>query len=467
MKIRLICVQISYSNNNQYKNAQSFHGLTSIMSKRITINPDYLEKLSEISVREKGSVGNLPKDLFCLFRTNSKAENAAKIAQVKEALNEANKILAKIEEIKVDNAKKMNLNNLINAFLPKIAKINIQPDRIPRIITEMRKRFTPDKEVLASISDEAGKVIEKRLHSAGILKENQKVQLTYLDQGKYKNAFKLRFTDEADNDIIHPKVLLSFKSAESSMAQVKVLLSLMKEYFQNIKPKNYLSVVTNILDHASVKVVPPDKKEVYKKSLLDIYSKMKIKNEEQKFLDLIEKTMFDEIKYNGVNPESNLTQFIKRSAGHPMTKSNYIDIYYLNTLNNVGLSEFSDKALPPITKKINLYKYGLFHDDLILNKNNEVEGRVIDYGGIKPLNGIRELAENRIARRYYHKISQILYKDPVKTQTERIKYWNALYDAAIKASIPNHNDIMLALKKSKIHISQENWHLLADVKEAL
>lgn len=434
------------------------------MGRRITINPDYLEALSKMSVREKGSVGNLPKDMFCLFKSESKKENSVKIAQVKEALNDANKILSKIEDLKVENANHMNLNNLINAFLPKIAKINIQPERIPRIITEMRKRFTPDKSVLDSISKQAGELLEKRFKSAGVLKESDTVSLTYLDQGKYKNTFKMRLMDKDGNDLVHPKVLLSFKSADSSMKQVNVLLSLMKQYFQNIRPKNYLSVVTNILDHASPKVVPPDKKEIYKKSLLDIYSKMKIKNEEEKFLELIKKTMFDEIKYNGVNPESNITQFIKRSAGHPMVKSDYIDIYYLNTLNNVGLSEFSDKALPPITKKINLHKYGLFHDDLQLNKNNEVEGRVIDYGGIKPLKGMEELAENRIARRYYHKISQISFKDQQKTQTERIKYWNSLYDVAINASIPNHKDILLALRKSKTLILPDYWHLLSDIK---
>lgn len=437
------------------------------MGRRITINPDYLEALSKISVREKGSVGNLPKDLFSLFKSESKKENAVKIAQVKEALNDANKILSKIEDLKVENASHMNLNNLINAFLPKIAKINIQPERIPRIITEMRKRFTPDRSVLDSISKQAGELLEKRFKAAGVLKESDTVSLTYLDQGKYKNTFKMRLMDKEGKDIVHPKVLLSFKSADSSMKQVNVLLSLMKQYFQNIRPKNYLSVVTNILDHASPKVVPPDKKEIYKKSLLDIYSKMKIKNEEEKFLDLIKQTMFDEIKYNGVNPESNITQFIKRSAGHPMVKSDYIDIYYLNTLNNVGLSEFSDKALPPITKKINLHKYGLFHDDLQLNKNNEVEGRVIDYGGIKPLKGMAELAENRIARRYYHKISQISFKDQQKTQAERIKYWNNLYDAAINASIPNHKDILLALWKSKTLILPDYWHLLSDIKASL
>lgn len=182
---------------------------------------------------------------------------------------------------------------------------------------------------------------------------------------------------------------------------------------------------------------------------------------------LIKGAIFDEIKYNGVGPESNITQYIKRSAGHPLEKSDYIDVYYLNTVDNLGISEFSDKDLPKVTKKINLHKYGLFHDDLITNKNNEVEGRVIDYGGIKPLLGMKELSGNRIARRYYHKISQINYKDEQRTQIERVKYWNNLYNAAVKAKIPNHNDMLLALEKGKNQISPAYWHLLADVKTAL
>ena len=174
--------------------------------------------------------------------------------------------------------------------------------------------------------------------------------------------------------------------------------------------------------------------------------------------------MYDEIKYNGIGPESNLTQFIKRSAGHPMTASDYIDVFYLNTQNNVGLSEFSDKALPAVRRKINLHKYGLFHDDLIMNKNNKVEDRVIDYGGIKPLRGMEELSQNGIARRYYHKISQIQMKDEVKTQLKRVEYWNNLYNSAVKAEIPNHKDILLALEKSRSLIKPEYWHLLSDIK---
>ena len=460
-------MQINNFDNKQHNKTPYFAGLTSVMSKRISTNPNYLEQLSHVYKREQGSVGSLPKDMFELFRTSSRETNAKNIKFVKEALNDANDILAGVEEFKIKIGKEMKPNSLINQFLPKIAKINIQPDRIPRIIIEMRKRFTPDKEILADFANRAGALLEERFKKIGMLDASDSVKLTYIDQGKYKNAFKMQLVDKDEKDIIHPKVLLSFKSPKSAMEQTNVLLGLMKNYFQNIKAKEYLKVITNVLDHASHKVVPPQEKELYKKSLLEIYSKMKMKNEEEKFLDLIKRATFDEIKYNGVGPESNITQFIKRAAGHPMTASNYIDVFYLNTLNNVGISEFSDSALPAVTKKINLYKYGLFHDDLLMNKNNIVGDRVIDYGGIKPLRGMYELSDNRIVRRFYHKISQIQEKDDNKTQLRRVEYWNNLYKAAATAKIPNHNDILLALEQGRSLIKPEYWHLLSDIKTTI
>ena len=322
-------MQINNFDNKQYNKTPYFAGLTSVMSKRISTNPNYLEQLSQVYKREQGSVGSLPKDMFELFRTSSRETNAKNIKFVKEALNDANDILAGVEEFKIKIGKEMKPNSLINQFLPKIAKINIQPERIPRIITEMRKRFTPDKEILADFANRAGALLEERFKKIGMLDASDSVKLTYIDQGKYKNAFKMQLVDKDEKDIIHPKVLLSFKSPKSAMEQTNVLLGLMKNYFQNIKAKEYLKVITNVLDHASHKVVPPQEKELYKKSLLEIYSKMKMKNEEEKFLDLIKRATFDEIKYNGVGPESNITQFIKRAAGHPMTASNYIDVFYL------------------------------------------------------------------------------------------------------------------------------------------
>lgn len=456
-------------NNNLYNTTKqtSFEGLTKVMSKRIYVNPDYVNKLSRMYTNAQGSVGSLPHDMFQLFRTESKDVNALKIRQVKEALNEANEILAGIEELKIENGRAMKPNNLVNAFLPRLAKINIQPERIPRIITEMRKRLTPDNTVLAEFSDKAGRHLEKRFREIGLLGNSDRVQLTYIDQGKYKNAFKLQLLDKDNKDIIHPKTLLSFKSEKSAMGQINVLLGLIKNYYKSTKPQDYLNIIGNILDHASAKVVPPDKKEIYRNSLLDIYSKMKTQNEEDKFLELIKKTMRSEIKYNGVGPESNITQFIKRSAGHPMKSSNYIDVFYLNMLHNVGLSELSDSALPKATKKINLHKYGLFHDDLITNKNNVVGERVIDYGGIKPLRGMEQLSNNSVARRYYHKISQVGCKNEHKTNLMRVKYWNELYTKAENAQIPQHNDIRVALDKGRTLIAPEYWHLLADAEAAL
>lgn len=65
--------QNSVSNRNT-----NFYGLNKVIQKRIYNNPEILKTIPDIYKREKGSVGNLPKDLFNLFKTNSKQENAKK-----------------------------------------------------------------------------------------------------------------------------------------------------------------------------------------------------------------------------------------------------------------------------------------------------------------------------------------------------------------------------------------------------
>lgn len=452
-----------YSFDNGVNTSCSFCGLTSIISRKISDAPDYVKKISEIYPNSNGRIGNLPKDMFELFSSGTKEDNAVQINRVKDAFKEANEILSEIERLKIDACKDMKPNNLVNAFLPKLSKLYVQPERIPRIITEMRKRLTPSKDILAQYSQKASEILEKRFKEIGLLSDSDKVELSYIAQGKYKNAFKMRLINNEGQDIIHPKTILSFKSSDDAMEQIHGVLGLIKKYFQNIKQQDYIKVITNLLDHASEKVIPSSEKATYKKALLDLYSKFKSTNEEDRFIKLISDTMYDEIKYNGVGPESNITQFIKHSAGHPLKASNYIDVFYIDTKNNVGLSEFSDKSLGEITKEINLHKYGMYHSDLRTNKDNMVEGRVIDYGGIKRLKGFEELCKNRVARRYYHKISQIKFVDEEMTNLERVKYWNNLYKKAVNGKIPNHNDVLIGLKKGKMLISPQYWDLLSDI----
>lgn len=455
------------SKNNEYNKNTSFYGLNKVIQKRIYNNPEFLKTVPDIYKREKGSVGNLPKDLFNLFKTNSKQENAKKIADVKEALNVLSDILLEIEDEKIKNGKNLNKSNLFNPFLPLIAKVHIQPERIPRIISDIRRKFTPSKDVISGIAEKGEKYLEEKFKEIGVIAEKDKLSLKYLDQGKFKNTFKLRLLNEKGEDIIHPKVILSFKPQNKLLEQINLVVSMMSEYFQSYTPKKFMTIVDNILSHASVKVVPPAERDKYRSSLLNIYSKMKTIGEVPELNSLLTTKAKDEIKYNGIGAEANITQFVKKAAGHPLDKSDYIDVYYLNLNNNIGISEFSDENLPEITQNINLHKYGLFHDDLMMNRNNLIAGRVIDYGGIKPLYGFRTLTINKTARRYYHKLSQIKYKDDKKTQLERVKYWNKLYKLASEHKVSNHGDILVSLEKSKRLINPEYWFMLADVRKYL
>ena len=455
------------SQNNVSNRNTNFYGLNRVIQKRIYNNPEFLKAIPDIYKREKGSVGNLPKDLFNLFKTNSKQENAKKIADVKEALNVLSDILLEIEDEKIKNGKNLNKSNLFNPFLPLIAKVHIQPERIPRIISDIRRKFTPSKDVISGIAEKGEKYLEGKFKEIGVIKEKDKLSLKYLDQGKFKNTFKLRLLNEKGEDIIHPKVILSFKPQNKLLEQINLVVSMMSEYFQSYAPKKFVTIVDNILSHASVKVVPPAERDKYRSSLLNIYSKMKTIGEVPELNSLLTAKAKDEIKYNGIGAEANITQFVKKAAGHPLDKSDYIDVYYLNLNNNIGISEFSDASLPEITQNINLHKYGLFHDDLMMNRNNLIAGRVIDYGGIKPLYGFRTLTNNKAARRYYHKLSQIKYKDDKKTQLERVKYWNKLYKLASEHKVSNHGDILVSLEKSKRLINPEYWFMLADVRKYL
>lgn len=442
-----------------------FTGINHIMKKRLYSNTKFLEQLPDIFTRENGSVGTLPKDILNLIGLNRpKTEIAQKIEGVKDTLNNANAILSNIELKKLEIADNINPKNLINPFLPKLAKIEFQPSRIPRIFNQIRTRFLPPKEYLTEVSNTAGAYIDSRFKELGIIKPDDKVKLSYIDQGKFKNGFKLEILNKDDEQIIHPKVLLSFKDKKVYKQQFDKIIEIIQKYYSEIKEKPYQKMVDNVINNASAKIIPPEQKEQYRSVILKMYDSIKNHHGTDKYKVVVHNRMAEEFKNNGIEAETNLTQFIKNAAGAPLDTSNFIPIHYLNLKHNVGLTEFADTTLPKQTHKVNLYKLGQYHDDIEANKNNTIAGRIIDYGGIKSLPDLENIANNPIVRRYYNKVSQIKRKTSEQTQIARIDYWNSIYKDASKGKVPNHNDVLLALKVSKMHIKPQYWHKLMDTR---
>lgn len=436
-----------------------YSGITKIFKKCIYQNPEALDTFFSATKEAGQIIGTMPKDILRVNKgTNlSSTEIAKRLNQVFSAISQD---LQGFEGKKLETAQGLNVKNFIGTYLPKLAKIDIQPERVPRIISDMRKKLTPKKDVIKQMNDTLSEKMTFLMQESGVISQGQNARLTYLGQGVFKNAFKFEILNKEGEQLMHPKVLLSFKDEKIIQQENDAILGLLKSYMTKVPKSEFVSKLNKMIEATPTKVIPEDKRGLYKETLIKMYDDINNQNGIQKFENIVNANTKYQAKYNGILPESNIIMYLKHSAGKPLEKTNFIDISYINPNKRIGLAEYSDDLLPKVTKEVNMKKIGLVHDDLINNKDNQVGERVIDYGNIKITREI--LANSSIARRLYNKLGQINYKDADMTQSARIKYWNNLYDRAINHKIPNHNEVIEALNVSKEHIKPENYHLLSD-----
>lgn len=439
--------------------AAQYSGITKIFKRCIYQNPEALDTFFNATKEAGQIIGTMPKDILRVNKgTNlSSTEIAKRLNQVFSTISED---LQSFEGKKLETAQGLNVKNFIGTYLPKLAKIDIQPERVPRIISDMRKKLTPKKDIIKQFNDVLSEKMTFLMQGSGVISHGQNARLTYLGQGVFKNAFKFEILNKEGEQLMHPKVLLSFKDEKIIQQENDAILGLLKSYMTKVPKSEFVSKLNKMIEATPTKVIPESERALYKETLIKMYDDINNQNGIQKFENIVNANTKYQAKYNGILPESNIIMFLKHSAGKPLEKTNFIDIHYINPNKRIGLAEYSDELLPKVTKEVNMKKIGLVHDDLINNKDNQVGERVIDYGNIKITREI--LANSSIARRLYNKLGQINYKDADMTQSARIKYWNNLYDRAINHKIPNHNEVIEALNVSKEHIKPENYHLLSD-----
>ena len=443
-----------------------YSGITKMLKKRIYQNPEALDTFYSATKEAGQVIGTLPKDLLSInVNTNLERKDVAK--KLNEILSTISEDLQGFEGKKLETAQGVNLKNFIGTYLPKLAKIDIQPERVPRIISDMRKKLTPKKDVIKLFNETMSERMTGLMQENGIILPSQNARLTYLGQGVFKNAFKFEILDKEGNQLMHPKVLLSFKDEKMIKKENDAILGLLKSYMAKVPKSEFVSKLNKMIEATPTKVIPEDKRGLYKETLVKMYEDINKNNGIQKFENIVDSNTQYQAKYNGILPESNIVMYLKHAAGKPLAKTNFIDISYIDPNKRIGLAEYSDDLLPKMTKQVNLDKLGIIHDDLVNNKDNLVGERIIDYGNIKILqeNTSKILADSPIARRYYNKLEQINCNDAEKTQALRVDYWNNLYDKAINHKIPNHNEVLEALNVSKEHINPENYSLLHDFKE--
>lgn len=443
-----------------------YSGITKILRRNLYQDTKALDTFYS-STKESGRIiGSIPKDIIALMPKDKNKNTAAH--QFIETMGIIGQDLQIFEGKKLEAANKINIKNFIGTFLPKLAKVDIQPERIPRIFAEMRKKLAPDKNAVKEFNALISGQIEYLLKQNHIIASDNKVRITYLGQGVFKNAFKFEILNKNGEHLMHPKVLLSFKKPQAVDNQNRKILELLKKYMTGMKRGEFIQKIESVINSTPEKVIPKNQRDLYKEALTRMYDDINSGGNLDKLKDIINKDSQYKANYNGILPEGNIIMFLKHAAGKPLKKTNFIDIPYIDPKFNIGIAEYSDDLLPKISKEVDLKKLGIVHTDLVKNKDNMVNDRVIDYGCIKILKDRKSeiLANDSIARRYYNKLKQIKFKDEDKTQSARIEYWNNLYDLAMNHKIPNHNNVLTALEVSKEHISPKNLTLLHDFKPA-
>ncbi len=367
-------------NNGKVSDNLSFKGLTRDMERRIYRNVDAMQK---IYYANKGTTaGKPPSDITraIIDVSDSKIEAGRNIADFMSSLNEAVFELKQYEELSL----KAILNFDFQAcFDEEIEKSNGMPN-VADVIAKIPLCVSDEEAEV--IEKHAAYPIEKTLKNSGVLPEDGKVVIEFLGSGEYGNAFKLSFRDENGEKIFHDKVIKVYKSEEAQNEFMKPIIRNQIEYFKNTSFDEYWDTVLKEIQAAKNNLNfewAPESIEAQKSMMREQFDKMRNGTVDELLKEYNEANAFKK-DIHGCFAEANRALFIKDRIGN-LRETNCIEPYYFDFENKYAVMEMSDNELPEVKKEIDLReKLHLIPGDAVLNPNNKVCGRIIDYGGIFP-----------------------------------------------------------------------------------
>jgi len=428
----------------------SFTGMRAPFQRRIYASPELLQAVVGIAVKQNKPAldGTLPKEMIKVLR--NKTINPVEITkQIKSVLSSFSSAGTVLKELELETAKKTKTLYKDEAFIKKYMDESFEllkngDKNLTEIMKMQKEIFFPSKEFMTKLQTQASKIIETTMKKTGVIPQNAGVKLKYMDQGLSSTAYNVSFLDETGNKLFHDKVLKVYTDPEISLkTQIRSQIGYLN-YHKNMTQEEYIEKTKIIID--KVPKVPEVAKNIMKASLGEKYEQIKKMSEKQikkDFTDL-RKQYFPS---NGIEAEANAAAFIKKAIGHKLEKSNIIEYHFFDQEGKIALSEMSDDSLPAVTKKTDFGKMGIFHDDITINLNNTVAGRIVDLGSIVVEN--KTLAENPAARRIYKKISALKSKSPERTEQMRLALWMKYYKLAKTNKIAQSKDVLKGLKEAK------------------
>lgn len=356
------------NNNRKTKQNLSFQGMTKTFEKDIYMHPHLLKAYYGVESNKNKIAGRLPKEFIDKLKSQnlSQEEKRSAIKEIYKSFEDCISILREIEKTFPDNLE-LVINKLNNTQADSEDDIN-----------KFYGFSILDKKELEEYLSIASRSIEEAFKKQNLIDKNGKVEMSYLGCGCYGYAFNISFKNEKGEKIFHDKTLKMYKNDECQK-------EISKKIAAKIKEKNQTRNIEAELKETEQKTRAD--KSLSENEITKLLERKRsfLTKEINLSLEEIEEEIYSILSSkptnaHGIAAEANRALFLKNKIGN-IKNSNYVEAHFFDFKNNVALFETADETLPKVKKPINLEKFYLvsFDDD---NPDNEVCGRLVDYGGL-------------------------------------------------------------------------------------
>lgn len=396
------------------------------LKKVFTSNFRYKNYNKIVDSAQNKIIGNLPDEILkAAIKTKNKEKT---IKTIQRGFADAARELLQLQTLRADAIKKYvpDKEDIIRTYSYIL-------DGEYNEYEHMKKRL--EKSILSEdICQKFEKKAEKILKTSmsEILPNDTNIKFKKLGLGNFAEAYKIKFRDNKNNKVFNDYTIKLYRDARECTEINKELDNKIKETLHNLTDTEVREL------HKRFPLYKKDSPELW----ADIGKKFREANkplDEKALNELKEKEMTVSIggSSNGVKAEANTYKYIAQACGHDLKNTNLNKHYMFDIENRFNISAFSDKSLPPVTKRMDYTKIGIIPIDAYDNYTNMVYGRIIDVGGMSK---ISEEYTDKTVRKYFKKIMNRNNKD------ERAKIINNLKELISNPKTPHRDKIEKAVK---------------------
>lgn len=370
-------------------NRTNFAGLTKPMQKQVFIDPKvYQNYFIPFSVNfGKNIAGELPEEFIEAFKkTSSTDEIKLKINTLLNTFSAAANVLSEAE-IK---GKRIAGNFCVKDFMDKDTGILHTPGQAYYFSEDYYGVNSLTDEEIKPFLNSASKILTCGFKETGLISDKGTINVSYSGYGSYGNVYNIEFLDNNGSKIFHDKTLKVYKNPDIEKEMAREFAKRIVDYYKTLSFEEYLAPLIRQYYNDKIRSYPDlsfdEAKSLFIQKFRNLYKKYYDEAKSVSVDEFVEKyyTMDKSIPYHGLFAEANRAIFLKHKFPD-IKNSNYVEPFFFDLKNGFALFETSDTELLKPKFELPLDEAGLKNQDLLLNEDNVVFDRVVDYGGIVPV----------------------------------------------------------------------------------